>query len=124
MNDLEIKIYPSEKMVKVPKLRIDIEECRWDSKTAVEILRETMTDDDNWDKIRAICAQLDKDDEEGWEATVESFNRVEQIEYMGDMLMGEDAEAEEFNTFIRNLEEAHEHIFFRHVHDIEFIAMT
>ena len=56
LNDLEIKIYPSEKMVKVPKLRIDIEECRWDSKTAVEILRETMTDDDNWDKIRAICA--------------------------------------------------------------------
>ena len=56
MNDLEIKIYPSEKMVKVPKLRIDIEECRWDSKTAVEILRETMTDDDNWEKIRAICA--------------------------------------------------------------------
>ena len=67
---------------------------------------------------------MDKDDEEGWEATVESFNRVEQIEYMGDMLMGEDAEAEEFNTFIRNLEEAHEHIFFRHVHDIEFILMT
>ena len=27
LNDLEIKIYPSEKMVKVPKLRIDIEEC-------------------------------------------------------------------------------------------------
>ena len=32
--------------------------------------------------------------------------------------------AEEFNTFIRNLEEAHEHIFFRHVHDIEFILIT
>ena len=48
-NDLEIDIMG--KMTKVPKLRIEIEECRWASKTAVEILRDSMTEDNNWKKI-------------------------------------------------------------------------
>ena len=38
--------------------------------------------------------------------------------------MGEDAEADDFNTFVRNLEEAHEFGFFKHVHDIEFIVLS
>ena len=45
-------------MVKVPKIRIEIEECRWDSKTAVEILRESMVEDENWEKIQKIVRKL------------------------------------------------------------------
>ena len=42
---------PSE--VELPKLRIEIDEIRWDSKNAVDILKESMVLDENWKKIRA-----------------------------------------------------------------------
>ena len=84
-----------------------------------------MADDDNWAKIRTVCLQLDKDNEMQFEALIESFNRLNKnLENLGDVLLGEDDEPEEFNTYVRNLEEADEHIFFKHVHDIEFIDLT
>ena len=51
LTDMEIEIM--KKMIKVPKLRIEIVECRWESKTAVEILRDSMSNEDNgnWKKI-------------------------------------------------------------------------
>ena len=43
---------PSE--VELPKLRIEIDEIRWDSKNAVDILKESMVLPDNWNKIRGV----------------------------------------------------------------------
>ena len=131
LSDLELELFGPDfggKYQKVPKMRIYIEEISWGSKGAVEILRESMAEDKNWEKIQYWCNKLDKETEIQFEALVESFNRLKDLKFLGDVLMGADASepdgAEEFNTFVRNLEEHEEHAFFKHVHDIEFIDLT
>ena len=84
-----------------------------------------MSDDDNWAKIRAVTDQLDKDNDQQFEALIQSFNSLNKnLENLGDVLLGEVEDSEDFNTYVRNLEEKDEHIFFKHIHDIEFIDLT
>ena len=90
---------PSE--VELPKLRIEIDEIRWDSKNAVDILKESMVLPDNWNKIRGVYKELfdanDFDAPDTKNTFVQllfSFER--EVESLGDMMMDEDADAENF----------------------------
>ena len=81
---------PSE--VELPKLKIEIDEIRWDSKNAVDILKESMIMEDNWNKIRGVFKELfdandfdAPDTKNTFVQLVYSFER--EVENLGDMMM-------------------------------------
>ena len=62
-----------ENKVEIPKMRLVLDEGRWGSKTAVEIMKDAIVADKNWNMIWERIDELIKENEDGYWALREAL---------------------------------------------------
>ena len=65
-----------EAKVEIPKMRLVLDEGRWGSKTAVEIMKDAIVADKNWQMIWEKTDELIKENEDGYWALREALEEV------------------------------------------------
>ena len=65
-----------EAKVEIPKMRLVLDEGRWGSKTAVEIMKDAIVADKNWQMIWERTDELIKENEDGYWALREALEEV------------------------------------------------
>ena len=65
-----------EAKVEIPKMRLVLDEGRWGSKTAVEIMKDAIVADKNWKMIWEKTDELIKENEDGYWALREALEEV------------------------------------------------
>ena len=114
-----------ENKVEIPKMRFVLDEGRWGSKTAVEIMKDAIVADKNWKMIWERTDQLIKENEDGYWALREA---LEQVQAAGDFLLDHENEGtanqEDFDQMIHGLEDWEAHKWLRILHETEFIQFS
>ena len=115
--------------VELPKLRIVIDDGWWHKKNAINILKDAIIQKDNWALIQSKMKELyDQNDFDG----PDTKNKYVQLNYsferevvnLGDIMMDIDQDPEDFEKFIRCLDEKSQNKWFRHVHKTEFLKLS